>query len=99
MVFVNFFVLISRGLQESHKNLGIKQSPPAESPMGGRHTYNRVLFRSQKESFVTLLSPPQCHEALGTMPHILASVDQNSFCGPRELPAPRQGRVNSDFAE
>jgi hypothetical protein len=39
-----------------------------------------------------LLSPPQCHEAFGTMPHTLTSVDQNPVCRPRTFHPPR-GRL------
>jgi hypothetical protein len=49
-----------------------------QSPMRveGIHTYDGVLPGTPKESFATLLSPPQCHADFGTMPHTLASVDQ-----------------------
>jgi hypothetical protein len=65
---------------------GIKQSSPAEPHMGGRHTYGGVLPGDPKGSFVTLVSPPQCHAALGTIPHALASEDQSPACRHRTLP-------------
>jgi hypothetical protein len=69
----------------SHTRTGeLKLLPSAEPHASGRHTYNRVLG-SQKGSFATLLSPPQCHAAFGTMPHTLASVDQSPVSHPRML--------------
>jgi hypothetical protein len=53
------------------------ESPHAEPHMGGNHAYDRVLPDALKVSFITLLSPPQCYAALGTMPHILAQVVQS----------------------
>jgi hypothetical protein len=47
--------------------------------------YCGVLPGALKGSFVTLISPPQCYAAFGTMPHILASVDQSPVCRPRAL--------------
>jgi hypothetical protein len=54
--------------------------------MGGRHWYDRVLPGAPKGSLMTLLSPPQCHAALGTIPHALALVDQSPVCYPKTLP-------------
>jgi hypothetical protein len=65
-------------------NRVIKQSPPAKAHAGGRHTYDRVPG-ALKGSFVTLLSPPQCHAAFGTMPHTLASVDKSPIRRPSTL--------------
>jgi hypothetical protein len=50
---------------------------------------------------VTLLSPPQCRAAFGTMPHTLASVDPSPVCRPRTLPpsgtrTPRAGFWRGD---
>jgi hypothetical protein len=64
MAFAAFILLcISCGPYKSHKNRGTKQSPPAEPHMGGRHTYDGVLPGAPNRSFVTLLSPSQCHAA------------------------------------
>jgi hypothetical protein len=60
-----------------------------QSPM--RVTYDGVLPGAPKGPFVTLLSPPQCHAAFGTMPHTLASVDQSPVCRPRTLRPPLRG--------
>jgi hypothetical protein len=39
--------------------------------------------------FATLLSPPQCHAAFRTMPHIMASAAQSPVRHPRTLsPSP-----------
>jgi hypothetical protein len=76
---------------------GMKQSPSAEPHAGGRHTYDGVLPGAREGSLATLLSPPQCHAAFGTMPHTLASVDQSPVCRPRTLPPPRQGRLGLSF--
>jgi hypothetical protein len=76
---------------------GELKSSPAEPHTGGRHTYDRVLPGAPKGSFVTLLSPPQCHADFDTMPHTLASVDQSHVCRPRTLPLPRRGRLGLDF--
>jgi hypothetical protein len=64
--------------------------------MNGRHTYDRVLLGAPKGLFVTLLSL-QCHAALGTIPHTMASVDQSPVYHPRMLPPPQQGRLGLDF--
>jgi hypothetical protein len=45
-----------------------------------------VLPGAPKGSFATLLSPPLCHAAFGTMPHTLASVDQSPVRRPWTLP-------------
>jgi hypothetical protein len=57
------------------------------SHAGGGHTYDGVLPCAPKGSSLTLLAPPQCHEALGTMPHTLVSMDQS----------PQRGRLELDF--
>jgi hypothetical protein len=49
-----------------------KPTPPTELHMGGRHTYDEVLHSAPKGSFATLLSPPQYHAVLSTVPHNLA---------------------------
>jgi hypothetical protein len=59
------------------QELGIEQSPPAELHAGGRHTDDGVLSDAPNGSFATLLSPPKCRAAFGTMPHTLDSVDQS----------------------
>jgi hypothetical protein len=53
--------------------------------------------RCQEGSFATLLSPPQCHAAFGTMPHTLVSVDKDSICHPRLLTSSQQGCLGLDF--
>jgi hypothetical protein len=63
----------------------LKESPPAEPHASGRHTYDGVLRGVPKGSLGTLLPPPQCHAALGTMPHTFVSVGQSPFCRPRTL--------------
>jgi hypothetical protein len=79
---------------------GEHKSPPAEPHAGGRHWYDGVLPGTPKGSLATLLSPPQCHATLGTIPHTLASVD---LCPVRPLmtwpppPPPWQGRQGLDF--
>jgi hypothetical protein len=98
--FSIFFLWVSCGPYQSHKNLGIKQSPPTEPNAGGRHTYGWVLPGTSKGSFATLLSPPQCHAAFGTKPHTLALVDQSPVRRPRTLPPslpPWQGSLGLDF--
>jgi len=45
--------------------------------MDRRTTYNGVRSASTRGSLATLLSLPQCHTALGTIPSTLAWVDQN----------------------
>jgi hypothetical protein len=45
-----------------------------------------VLPGTSMGSFATLLSPPHCHAAFGTMPHIVASVEQNLVYHSRTLP-------------
>jgi hypothetical protein len=60
----------------------LKQSPPTEPHEGGRHTYDRVLPDASKESFMTLLPPPQCHATFGTMRYTLASVNESPVCHP-----------------
>jgi hypothetical protein len=72
-----------------------KQSPLSEPHAGVRHTYDGVLRDVPKVYLTTLLSPPQCHAAFGTMPHTLASVDQSPVRRPSTLPlsATRTPRV------
>jgi len=65
--------------------------------MGGRHAYDAVLPAAPKGSYVTLLSPPQCHAAFGTMPHTLASMDQSPVRRPRTLPPLLRGHLGLDF--
>jgi hypothetical protein len=67
------------------QELGIEQSPPAEPHAGGRHTDDGVLSDAPNGSFATLLSPPKCRAAYGTMPHTLESVDQSHICRHRTL--------------
>jgi hypothetical protein len=47
--------------------------------VGGRHTYNVVLPRTPKGSFVTLILPLQYHAAFGMMAHTLGSANQALF--------------------
>jgi hypothetical protein len=72
----------------SHKNRGIKQSPPAEPHAGGSHTYDGVLPGAPKGSSVALLSPPQCHAAFGTMPHLGFSDPQPRSAFQDNVPLP-----------
>jgi hypothetical protein len=65
--------------------------------MGGWHTCDGVLPGALKRSLVILLSLPQCHAALGMMPHTLASVDQSPVYRSSTLPLLRQGRPGLDF--
>jgi hypothetical protein len=65
---------------------------------GGRHTYDWVLPGAPKGSFVSLLSPPEGHAPLGTMPHILASVVRDLFAILWRNP-PRQGCLRLDSGE
>jgi hypothetical protein len=62
-------------------------SPPTESHMDGRHCHDKVLPGAPKGLLATLLSLPQCNVALGTIPHILASIDQSPVCCPKTLPS------------
>jgi len=64
----------------------INKSPSAEPHAGGRHTYDGVLLGAPKGSFVTLLSPHQCHAAFDIMLHTLALVNKSPVCHPRTLP-------------
>jgi hypothetical protein len=73
---------------------GNKQSPPAEPHAGGRHRYDGVLPGAPKGSLATLPSPPQCHAALSTIPHTLASVDQSLGRRPKTLPPLRDEDAN-----
>jgi hypothetical protein len=61
------------------------QSPLAGPDKCGRHTYDGVLPRPPKGSFVTLLSPPQYPAALFMIPHALTLVDQSPVCHYRKL--------------
>jgi hypothetical protein len=81
----------------SHTRTRELKSPPAEPHAGGKLAYNGVLLVAPKESFATLLSPPQCHAAFGTLPHTLASVDQSPVCRLMTLAHPRRGRLGLDF--
>jgi hypothetical protein len=62
------------------------QLSPAEPLAGGRHTCDGVLPGAPKESFATLLSPPQFYAAFGTTLITLASRDHSLVCSPRTLP-------------
>jgi hypothetical protein len=53
------------------------RTPPTEPNADGRPTYNGVRLGSPRGSLTTLLSLPQCHVALGTIPSTLAWVDQS----------------------
>jgi hypothetical protein len=66
-------------------------------PWGGGHTHDGVLPGALKGSFATLLSPPQCHAAFGTMPHTLAAVDQSPVCRLRTLPLSATGTPSVVF--
>jgi hypothetical protein len=52
-------------------------SPSTEPHTDGRPTYNGVQPGSPSGLLTTLLSLPQCHAALGTIPSTLAWVDQS----------------------
>ena len=53
------------------------RSPCMEPHADGTPTYNRVRPGSPRGLLTTLLSLPQCHAALGTVPTTLAGVDQS----------------------
>jgi hypothetical protein len=55
--------------------MGKEWSPPTEPHTGGRHEYKGVLPGAPRGSLAAPQLPPQCHAALGTMPHTLAWVD------------------------
>jgi hypothetical protein len=46
----------------------------------GRYTYSGVPLGSPRGLLTTLLSIPQCHAALGTIPSTLAWVDRSPMC-------------------
>jgi hypothetical protein len=71
---------------------GEEMSPPAEPHTGGRHCYDAVLPSAPK-----LLSPPQCHAALDTIPHTLALLDQIPLRHPKTLPPSLRGHQGLDF--
>jgi len=52
-------------------------SPSTEPHADGRATYNGVWPGSPRGSLMTLLSLPQCHAALSTIPSTLAWVDHS----------------------
>ena len=54
-----------------------KTKSSTECYADGRPTYSGVQPGSPRGSLTTLLSLPQCHEALGTIPSTLACVDQS----------------------
>jgi hypothetical protein len=83
----------------SSTRTGESQFPPAEPHAGGRRTHNGVMPGDPKGSFATLLSPPQCRAAFGTMPDTLATVDHSLVCRSRTVPSPRRGRLGLDFGE
>jgi hypothetical protein len=56
-----------------------------------------VLPSDPKESYATLLPPPQCHAAFSTMLRTLALVEQSPVCHPRILLPPQQGCLWLDF--
>jgi hypothetical protein len=66
---------ISCFLRKSPVSNGEKYSPPAEPVTSGKHKYNGVLPGAPRGSLTALLSPPQCHAALSTIPHTLAWVN------------------------
>jgi hypothetical protein len=67
------------------RELGEQQLPPTQLHTAGMHLYDGVQPGALKGSLAILLSPPQSHAALGTMPYTLASVDQSPVCRPKTL--------------
>jgi hypothetical protein len=57
-------------------------SPSAEPHVDGRPAYIGVRPGSPRGSLMALLSLPQCHAALGTIPSTLAWVDQSPISQP-----------------
>jgi len=53
------------------------QSPSTEPHADERPTYNGAWPVSPRESFMTLLSLPQCYATVSTIPSTLAWVDQS----------------------
>jgi hypothetical protein len=50
--------------------------------MSGRRKYSRVLPGAPRGLLMALLSPPQCHAALCTMPNTVAWVNHRPACPP-----------------
>ena len=65
------------------------KSPSTEPDADGRPTHNGVRPGSSRGSLMTLLSLPQCHAALGTIPSNLAWVDQR-LVSQRVIPTPNR---------
>ena len=55
------------------------RSPSTDPHADGRRTYNGVRPGSRRGLLMTLLSLPQCHAALSTIPSTLAWVDQGAI--------------------
>jgi hypothetical protein len=54
--------------------------------MSVRHVYDGALPSALKGSCATLLSPPQCHAALGTIPQTLTYMHESPVCHSGILP-------------
>jgi hypothetical protein len=80
-------VYLSDEIWISLTRTGELNSHHQQSPMGvvGIHTMGCCPVPRRDHLFTTLLSPPQCHVAFGTMPHTLATVEQRPVCCPRTL--------------
>jgi hypothetical protein len=72
--------------------LAVLISPTRTRELNGHHQQSPMRVEGihtagycPKVSFATLISPPQCHAAFGTMSHTLASVDQSPVRRPRTL--------------
>jgi len=78
-LFIHLFMYVCQSPQKGSllqmgKNItSLSTEPHAD----GRPTYNGVWPGSPRGSLTTLLSLPQCHTALSTIPSILAWVDHN----------------------
>jgi hypothetical protein len=79
------------------REMGNKCHHP-QSPYGGKALMREwVLPDAPKGSLTTLLSPPKCHAAFGTIRHTLASLDQSPIRRPNIYPLPRQGHHGLNF--
>jgi len=77
-LFIHSFMYVCQSPQKGsllHMEKNIR-SLFMEPHTEGRPTYNGVWYGSPRGSLMTLLSLPQCHAALSTIPSTLAWVDQ-----------------------
>jgi hypothetical protein len=93
LIFMTFTILSL----SSSWSISVPQEPgnwivtTRRAPAGRRHTYGGMLPCAPKGLCATLLSPPQCHSAFGTMPHTLASLDHSPVRRPRTFPSSAAG--------